>query len=147
MLHPIIGSGSAVLRAEEAATFGSSYQDLYSLQYKADLGYASWLKAFGMVGLIWLFGFLYYWWRMAAKSADLFGIHYPEITAFGLGSFFWVAGTFITLNHLMYVDSIVIVCACAAIVVRMYSLIGEFRRRSRAVKNDSGPRSGMPRKM
>lgn len=128
MAHPIIGSGSAVLRAEEAVSIGNSYRDLYVLQYKADLGYASWLKAFGMVGLVWLFSFFYIWWKMARQSIEFYGKYYEEITAFGLSSGFWIAGTFITLNHLMYVDSVVIVCACAAIVVRMYSFIGEYQR-------------------
>ena len=121
MEHPVLGSGSLVLRPDQVANIGGAYNELYALQYKADLGYASWLKSFGIVGILWLFLFMWFWWTGSRKIQRIAGAAMLVEASFLEALLIFFAGTFLTLNHFMYPGTIVFVCMGAAMVVRLMS--------------------------
>lgn len=121
MEHPVIGTGAGVLRAGEAGDAIANYRELHLVALKADLGYASWLKSYGIVGMIWLISFYVIWWKKTQKAKSLRD-DLSHMTTFCLGLLIWLAGTFITLNHFMSVGGIVVICIGAAIAIRLASL-------------------------
>ena len=126
--HPIMGTGSAVLRAGDAAQSYDEYRELSLLQLQADLGYATWLKSFGIIGMLWLLAFYFVWWKMIKHTQKRLGQALGELVNFGSGLLLWLAGTFVTLNHFMYVGGITMVCLGAAIVVRVHGFGGSYTK-------------------
>lgn len=109
--HPIVGNGSLVLRNSVEAG-----QDLYILSYQADLGYAHWLKNFGLIGVSWLLflsAFVYQTYSKNKKRNP-----YDWQMQFAFFAYFQVMFSMITLNYLVKVDGIIVLCLILAVVSR-----------------------------
>lgn len=118
--HPLIGSGASAIRLDSAGGYTTSTDsEMFALAYKADLGYTHWLKAYGLVGFIWLAVFFFLLWNYARKSVRRSGSENRDITTFSVSFTVFIIGTFLTLNHMMFPHSIVLVSLIAAIIVRM----------------------------
>ena len=114
--HPWIGSGVVAIRT---GTFDSLKRGkIMALTYQSDLGYAHWLKNYGLVGVVWLVGFLWALWSTswrALKRRD--GQNYV-LDIFSFSYIVFVAITMVTLNHMMYPERIILLLLVAAILVR-----------------------------
>ncbi|MCJ7602653.1 MAG: O-antigen ligase family protein [Desulfobulbaceae bacterium] len=120
--HPIIGSGASTIRLDSGSGYSSTSQaEMFALAYKDDLGYTHWVKAYGLVGLVWLLSFFFLLWHYARKTVRMADKEHKDITTFSVSFVVFIIGTFITLNHLMFPHSIVLVCLIAAIIIRMKS--------------------------
>ncbi|MBI5557985.1 MAG: O-antigen ligase family protein [Deltaproteobacteria bacterium] len=118
--HPIIGSGASTIRLDSDSGYGSTIQgEMYELAYKDDLGYTHWIKSYGLVGLGWLVSFFFLLWHYARKTVRMADKEHKEITIFSVSFVVFIIGTFITLNHMMFPHSIVLVSLVAAIIIRM----------------------------
>ena len=85
----------------------------------ADLGYPSWLKAYGLVGLVWL-GVLFYQTFTAGRRVSRTGnAMQREMGAFALSYAGFVALSSVTLPHLLTSVSIILVCLMLAIMTRL----------------------------
>ncbi len=123
--NPYIGSGASTLRLDSQQISAYSREEIAELAAKADLGYLSWAKAYGIVGILWLISFfsvLFLRARIAIKkNTNLNG----DITSFSMAFLVFIITTFVTLNHMMFAHSILLVCITAAIIVRMSALRNE----------------------
>lgn len=116
--HPYLGSGASTLRAD-SQQFGYGREEIEALAAKADLGYMNWAKAYGIVGMLWLIAFFFMLFMRARKAIRRNGILNRDITSFGMTFLMFIVTTFVTLNHMMQAQSIILVCMSAAIIVRM----------------------------
>ena len=122
MKHPIVGSGTSAIRVDlQSGNKTLNYEMLYALAYKADLGYSHWIKAYGLVGLIWLLAFFFFLWRFLRNTVRFSGDSDKDVITFAMSYLIFLIGTLITLNHVMFPPGIVLVCLLAAICVRMWS--------------------------
>ncbi|HEC17414.1 MAG TPA: O-antigen ligase domain-containing protein [Sedimenticola sp.] len=139
--HPYIGSGASVLRTEGVVAMYGKVKDVAALGYKSDLGYAKWLGSYGLLGALWFASF----WivvlvklRRVAKdcaSAD------AMLPAF-VGSYLaYVAISFLTINHFMKPEGIVLLMLVLAVLVRIADASApeptEARERVEPARSDS----------
>lgn len=113
--HPWIGSGLVAIRIGEVTRNKS---EMAELTYKSDLGYIHWLKNYGLVGAVWLTGFLWLLLSMGWQAAKQTGRQYYMLDIFCLVYVLYVVVTLVTLNHLMYPERILLLLMVAAILVR-----------------------------
>jgi O-antigen ligase len=119
--HPLIGSGSSVLRSNTEIYKGKDIHEiehLMNLAYSDDLGYTHWIKHFGLIGVLIII--LYFWslFRKGlyvlkkcdedSKKAATFSVLYLLFTCI----------SFVTLNHFEIHHLIILNCLNAAIIVR-----------------------------
>lgn len=110
--HPWLGNGGEALRGGRHSVIKTT-----AIVYKADLGYISWLKAYGIIGVTWLIFLFSYIWKSANKlskseSTTLIGL-------FTLGFVNYIILSFVTLNHLMYPEGIVAFSLVLSILVTL----------------------------
>lgn len=122
--HPILGSGSISLRLSRSSIVTSKKAQLASLGYMSDFGYLHWLKAYGLLGMIWLIAFFSLLWSSIKKISRRGAKADEDITFFAGSSVAFLVITFFTLNHLMFPNSIVLVCLLAAIIARLNFIDG-----------------------
>ena len=115
--HPVIGSGLGAVRIKsDEATNVRKLATLKTKARQADLGYSHWLKTFGMVGIIWLILFFYYF---AKKAIQEFTGTDQMIALLGSSYLGFMMVSFVTLNHLMFPFRIVIFTLVLAMLVRI----------------------------
>jgi O-antigen ligase len=112
--HLIFGTGGDALRGIESSGAGT----LGSVSYKADLGYLSFLKAYGLVGGLWLTAFFMYVFKglRTARKTSLENALYLNFCA---AYMLYVLVSFITINHFMYPSGIVSLMFVFALLVRL----------------------------
>ena len=115
--HPWIGNGLSAMREH-----GASWQQIKmrTKTFKADLGYSSWLKFFGLFGIVWLFMFFGFQIVMGLVAKARTKGDEKTLAVFAICFLVYTMGTFITLNHLMYPHEITLVTLNAAIITRLY---------------------------
>jgi len=114
---PLMGDGLSAVRFTGTTWMHERYRDR---TFYSDLGYTSWLKFYGAVGMVWLFLFfgIQYFMTMKAKALAsktdrtiLFACQCVIIN---------IIGTLLTLNHMMYPQDVTIICLNAALITRLY---------------------------
>ena len=117
--NPIIGSGSIAIRMLPDEAKSKEEMEMAMRAYKADLGYASWVKSYGTVGIVMLvyigFSIIKYIKKLKITQNEDFNVLKIFLTMY----FIFVAISFITINHLMYPPGIVLFCLAAAILTRL----------------------------
>lgn len=114
--HPWIGSGIVAIRT---GTFDSLKRgNIKALTYQSDLGYAHWLKNYGLLGALWLAGFLWVLWTTSWRVLKRRSSQYYALDIFSFSYILFVTFTMVTLNHLMYPERILLLLLVAAILVR-----------------------------
>jgi hypothetical protein len=117
--HPIIGSGSAAIRESKAESTNLSAAEASKIARKQDLGYTHWLKAYGVIGIIWLISFYILMWVRMIGCMKRSDNEKSPVPIFMLGYFYFIVISFVTLNHFMLNFRIVFICAIAAMAVNM----------------------------
>jgi O-antigen ligase len=115
--NPIFGTGSSALRSNpDAYSKMSTFKAKKLLRYSmhSDLGYAVWLKNFGIIGAFFLIllaiVFIKHLRFLRKSVVNL------EIISFAYNYFLYVAISFMTLNHLGHSDGILLVTSVLAMV-------------------------------
>jgi hypothetical protein len=132
--HPVIGGGLLALRDTPSMRRSPIKWNLVKRSRMEDLGYTHWLKAFGVIGMIWLLLFFYFLWsggRKILHGSDDIG---RSIARFSLSYIGFVFISFVTLNHFMFSQRIFFVCLVSAIIVR---LIWNDRGRTRELHKEN----------
>lgn len=122
MEHPLLGSGASTLRMEGASSPAANIREWKNLALKSDLGYLSWIKAYGLIGVIWFvwfFGYLFFTARRYYRQLERDDGLLYSVSMFCYSSVVFLLTTFVTLNHLMFPSGILLVCLVAAITVRL----------------------------
>jgi hypothetical protein len=119
--HPVIGSGATMLRIieENAATDPQQTMAVEALIHIADLGYASVLKGYGLLGLTWLFLFLFTLFTQGYRAYQQGDAQQRTLALFALGYLLFVVISGITINHFMFADGILMLCLVAALLSRL----------------------------
>ena len=115
--HPFMGDGLSAVR-----WYSTNWTNikLKHITKRADLGYTTWLKYYGIVGMVWLalfFGFQFY---MVFQLVQICVGKEKILAVFCLSQLTYVITTLITLNHLMVPERILLVCLNAAIIYNLY---------------------------
>ncbi|MDO8941097.1 MAG: O-antigen ligase family protein [Methylicorpusculum sp.] len=116
--HPILGSGAAAVRLDYNLDIMRRGK-LNMLAAKADLGYASWIKSFGITGLTWLCYLFFMLMRNGYRNKGNIENKGTPINLFVLGYTFYLIITYITLNSFMYPHGIVLIALLMAISARL----------------------------
>ena len=116
---PILGSGSAALRASKASSTDVSAVEAAQIARKVDLGYTHWLKAYGLLGVFWLIWFYLLMWLRLKRILKKSDKDKSPVAIFMLGYFYFIVISFITLNHFMLSHRIIFICALAAMAVNL----------------------------
>lgn len=133
MEHPYFGSGTAALRvAEDAGLTGPMMDELSAIARKEDLGYAHWVKAYGIPGILWILTFWALLYINFRKVRNQYTAEYRRIALTATGYLSFVVVSFITLPHLMRPDLIILLCLALAILVK----VRQFGRRSGVVSRN-----------
>lgn len=119
--HPLIGSGATLLRIDEAKAAEAPEQTAVAraLVHVADLGYASVLKGYGLVGLTWLAIFLLTLFAQAYHAYRQGDSRQRTLALFALSYLLFVVISGITINHFMFADGILMLCLVAALLARL----------------------------
>jgi hypothetical protein len=120
MEHPFFGSGTVALRADRT---NLGMTELAAIARKADLGYSHWLKHYGILGIAWLVWFYLALWTHARRAEKILTKNYRALSAFGFSYLIFFVVSFVTLNHLMFDNSILTVCLVCAVLVRVVQTI------------------------
>ena len=118
--HPIIGSGAAAVRYPTAQGGSRLQYAKAGLTTKWDLGYTSWLSFYGLVGMTWLFLFLYFQFSMARRVLKGGGEEEKVLARFTLSVLLYEVLSFVTLPHFIAPESVILACLNAAIIVFLY---------------------------
>ena len=113
--HPILGSGTSVLRVDRNDPAENYFKDIARVQ---DLGYAHWLKHFGMLGICWLIVFFASIFVNMRRAKRVLPGQYHYIYTFIASYLTYLAVSFITLNHFMFPTGIIQVSLFCALVVQ-----------------------------
>ena len=124
--HYLVGSGTSALRTNIEAYEGLDLErarELVAYAANSDLGYAVWLKNFGLFG-----AFLLMTWvccilrdiRYLRQHVDM-----PGLIDFAANYLLYVAISFFTLNHLGKSDGIVLFTSVLAVLQMMRDQVGE----------------------
>lgn len=108
--YPYFGGGTVALAPDDGS--------FSNIARKADLGYTHWLKHYGMLGIAWLLLFLLTLFLYTRKLQKVLPSKYRAIAAFSSSYLIFFTVSFVTLNHLMFRDSILLMCLYCAILVR-----------------------------
>ena len=117
---PVAGSGITAMRW---ATVGGGTRLQRAMESKravADLGYSSWMKAYGLVGIAWLLAFYITQVVMALKALRRSSGADRTLAQFALAYILFQAVSYFTLNHLMTPSGILLDVFNAALIVRLY---------------------------
>lgn len=115
--HPLVGSGTVAIRIPDDGTVSRGSR-IFRASMQGDLGYAVWLKAYGLVGMTWLFVFFYLMWLLARRSEKLVPEKFAAVPLFSRSYVYFVIISNVTLNHLMTAEQILLVSLCTAIIVQ-----------------------------
>jgi hypothetical protein len=118
--HPWIGSGVAAIRSATSLGGTRLQKRMSLLSYKSDLGYAHWLKLYGIVGMIWLVLYFYFQVIMALRAQKALKGADNTLAVFTLSYLGYLAIALITLNHLMMPEHMIMFILNTAIIVRIY---------------------------
>ncbi len=118
--HPWIGSGVAAIRSATALGGTRLQKRMSPLSYKSDLGYAHWLKLYGIVGMIWLVLYFYFQVIMALRAQKALTGADNTLAVFTLSYLGYLAIALITLNHLMMPEHMIMFILNTAIIVRLH---------------------------
>jgi len=116
--HPWVGSGLIAVRFSKYESDRRMARAMGGKVRKQDLGYTHWMKMYGLVGIIWLAGFIWLLWRRgrwALRSAEE---QQRCVALFAVAYLVFVIVSSVTLNHFMIPERIILLCLTAAIVVR-----------------------------
>ena len=113
--HPVFGTGAAAIRVDKNISVLSGGNKLFDLGYKADLGYTSWLKSFGVVGMFWLMMLFIKFLRIGLKNYKSSNLPREHLGLYVLGSTIYLFFSFLTLNHFMYKGGIVMIAVLLSI--------------------------------
>jgi hypothetical protein len=118
MEHPWIGSGLVAIRSSKYGGIGVDMGEMALSTRKHDLGYAHWMKMYGLAGIVWLAIVMY---LIGSRSYRVFrnssGLR-NTLALFAFAFFSFIAITGITLNHFLVPDRIIIFMLLAAVVAR-----------------------------
>jgi O-antigen ligase len=119
--HPLIGSGATVLRIVEDDMVNASGQATVAeaLAHVADLGYASVLKGYGLLGLTWAIVFLLTLFVQALHVYRRGDSQQRTLALFALGYLFFVMISGITINYFMFSQGILMLSLIAALLARL----------------------------
>ncbi len=129
--HPILGSGATILRITEG-TEGTANRAANALAHKADLGYPSMLKAYGLVGVLWLVGFLSVMGVRAYRAWQSGNALERCLALFCLAYLLFVGISGLTINHFMFSEGILMLCIVGALVASLR------QTQSRRLPNEAG---------
>ncbi|OEU69192.1 MAG: hypothetical protein BA863_00130 [Desulfovibrio sp. S3730MH75] len=118
--HPWLGSGASAIRSVTEQGGTRLQVKMAALSYKFDLGYTHWLKSYGMAGIVWLLLFFWFQFSMGLRAQKRCRGDDKTLAMFALSYLGFVIVSFVTLNHLMHPDGIIMVCLSAAVIVRLY---------------------------
>ena len=118
--HPWIGSGASAIRSVTEQGGTRLQVKMAALSYKFDLGYTHWLKSYGMAGVVWLLFFFWFQFSMGLRAQKRCRGDDKTLAMFALSYLGFVILSFVTLNHLMHPDGIIMLCLSAAVIVRLY---------------------------
>lgn len=109
--HPVMGSGARFIRQADSSKVTS---EMLEDAYQGDLGYAHWLKNFGLVGVAWLLALAYYAGKQAIRNRRI----HPdsEEMKFGEYQLVHIAISFVTINYLVNPEGIIFVCLALALL-------------------------------
>lgn len=113
--HPIFGTGAAAIRVDSNISALSSDNKLIKLGYKADLGYTSWLKSFGIVGMFWLVVLFIKLVRIGLKNYKSNNLIREQLGMYVIGNTGYLFISFLTLNHFMYKGGIIMIAVLLSI--------------------------------
>lgn len=122
MEHPVFGGGTYAIRLNLDGKSSMQLRELSIAHANADLGYVHWLKAYGSVGMIWLFA-LYV--AVAKYIKPITGSSVKRMEAVGLlsaGYMIYVMVSFVTSPHFIWANSILLICIALALMVRVRQL-------------------------
>ncbi len=105
--YPYIGGGTSAL--------GSDDPGFANIARKTDLGYSHWLKHYGILGIAWLLLFLIMLFSYTRKLQKILPRDYRAIAAFSMSYLIFFTVSFVTLNHLMFRGSTLVMCLYCAI--------------------------------
>ena len=108
--HPWVGSGLLVLRGSDFDAQAATYA------YQGDLGYAHWLKNYGIVGVVWLLALYYIVWRRVLEARRLYPQDY--VARFTEYAAVQVAISLLTINYLVKIEGIFVICLLLALATR-----------------------------
>lgn len=120
--NTLLGSGSSALRTNIDAYHYKTHRDatrMVTYGYSADLGYATWMKNFGLAGLLVLFflGFTAWKYNRRLVIAQIA----PDIAGLINNYFIYVLISFITINHLGHHKGIPLITIAMAILQSLHS--------------------------
>ena len=118
--YPIMGSGTMAVRVPSALGGTRFQRSMFRVSDKADFGYSSWLKSYGLVGLVWLALFAFVQLRMVLHVLRRSSGPDKMIAVFALSHLGHEAISFLTLNHLMLPEGIMMDMLTAAVIARLY---------------------------
>jgi len=119
MKNPIFGSGLLTLSVKKENVSSAVYEKIMTTRDMSDLGYLNWLKAFGMVGMLWLVLFIFTILLIAYKAVKISEGREKIIAICGLSYFCFVVFTYITLPNFHIPRGIIYICLISAIVSRV----------------------------
>jgi hypothetical protein len=138
--HPVAGSGITAMRWATVRGGTRLQRSMESKRAVADLGYSSWMKAYGLVGIVWLLAFYITQVVLALKALRRSCGMDRTLAQFTLAYILFQAVSYFTLNHLMSPSGILLDVLNAAIIVRLYE-----KTRHRAVAEEGvRQRAGEP---
>jgi hypothetical protein len=122
--HPVIGSGATAIHiilgpSGGTQSGGADATESEALAYISDLGYASVLKGYGLLGLSWLTTFMLTLFIQAYRAYQQGNLQQRTLALFALGYLLFVTISGITLNHFMYGPGILMLCLVAALLARL----------------------------
>ena len=104
---------------ENAATDPQQTMAVEALIHIADLGYASVLKGYGLLGLTWLFLFLFTLFTQGYRAYQQGDAQQRTLALFALGYLLFVTISGLTINHFMFAEGILMLCLVAALLARL----------------------------
>ena len=115
------GDGLAVLRLSEGGGYSQKEIDaMKELAGTDDLGYSRWLRNFGVIGMFWLAALFYFFISRIIRANKLLRKEEDRVMVVFVYSYCgFMAISLITLNHLMLPPRILLLCFCAAMLVRI----------------------------
>ncbi len=121
--NPVVGGGTYAIRLNLEGKTSMQLRKLTELHENADLGYTHWLKAYGIVGAIWLIG-LYITMGGYIKHIMLGSIDegLRPMALMSSGYMLFVMISFITDPHFIWPDRILLICLALATMVRVRQL-------------------------
>jgi len=122
MKSPIVGTGSSAVRASEKAykNLPAAKKEYFRLLGKqTDLGYVIFIRNFGLIGLIWLVGYLFTASRRSWILMRLCKDKNADLASFCFFYMVFVLLSSVTLNNFTLPDRVFLNCFVLALIIRL----------------------------